>query len=559
MSKIIKKTLILFVAVVSVAILGSIFLTNFVEQKIRKTLLENKSSLYENSLESVKFDLLSRSLSFENLKIIPSDKAISLLNQGENKSNSVLEIHLKEASVNHIDLVKILFHQEVEIHDLKANDIWVNVLKNKEIANVSKNKFKPDSIRLKHINGLRIERISIKNLNYLLQDSKTRDTLFKLEPLSFVVDGVVLEKNEKDNYSLKSISEDFVLKDFQIDLPTKSTQIGFSSIYLNFNENSLSVKEFYMKPTMSKEALAEAQKFNDDITYIEIKNIDLEGFNYSGALSGEIFYADSLILTEADFGIYKDKRKPFNTTVYKELPYIKLKKVKTPINIAKVNIHNSRLAYEERYPKNELLLNVRFENINGEFRNLTSIPELRENPLTAKVTARLMGEAPLKVDFSFDMRDGKDDFKFWGELGKSRFKLYDEVLFPLFGLKIFKGNLQKMNFKAVGNNFGTYGNMTMLYDNLEATAFKHDKLEEDEVISWAVNHVIHSSNPGKNGKTRHVNMNHNRVTYKGIGSLLWKTMQNGILKSLAPEAMNLMEKAQKKKAKKELRKKNKKS
>lgn len=557
MPKTIKIVLILFVILFSVGVLGSIFLTNYVEEKVRNTLLDNKSSLYENSLGSVKFNLLSGSLSLENLKISPTEEAISLLNQGENKSNSVIEIFLRQATVDEIDLAKILFHKEVEIADLKANDIWINVLKNKEIIKKSKRKFKPDSINLKQIDGLRIRQIAINNLNYVLQDSKTQDTIFRLEPLSFVVDGVALEKNEKKNFSLKSISQDFVLKNFQIDLPTKSKQIGFSSIYFNFNKNKLSVNDFFAKPSMKKEALAETYEYNDEVNHIEIKSIALEGFNFYGALSGEIIFADSLIIKEADFQIYKDKRKPFNKNIYKELPHIKLKKLQTPIHITKVNIHNSRLAYEERYPKNELLLNVRFEKINGELDNLTSISELRDNPLKAKLTAQLMDEAPLKVDFSFDMQDGKDDFKFSGEIGKSKFKLYDEVLFPLFGLKIFNGNLQKMTFHAVGNNFGAYGNMTMLYDNLKATAFKHDKLEEDEVISWAVNHVIHSSNPGKNGKTRHVKMNHNRVTYKGIGSLLWRTMQDGILKSLAPEAMNLMEKVQKKKAKKELRKKHK--
>ena len=70
--------------------------------------------------------------------------------------------------------------------------------------------------------------------------------------------------------------------------------------------------------------------------------------------------------------------------------------------------------------------------------------------------------------------------------------------------------------------------------------------------------MIHKSNPSKNGEAREATMKFERVLYKGLGNYLWKTLQNGIVNSIAPFGMTTEKAAAKKKRqlKREARKKN---
>jgi hypothetical protein len=100
--------------------------------------------------------------------------------------------------------------------------------------------------------------------------------------------------------------------------------------------------------------------------------------------------------------------------------------------------------------------------------------------------------------------------------------------------------------------------MKMLYHDLEAEVFKKKTAEKNDFLSWSVKNLVHKSNPGNNGEVREATMKFERVMYKGFGNFLWKTLQNGIVNSIAPFGMTTEKAAAKKKrqSKRENRKKN---
>ena len=106
----------------------------------------------------------------------------------------------------------------------------------------------------------------------------------------------------------------------------------------------------------------------------------------------------------------------------------------------------------------------------------------------------------------------------------------------------------------MANNNGSYGRMTMLYHDLEAKVYKKEIFEEEKKLSWLVNQIVHQSNPNKKGQIRTAKLGYTRETYKGIGSLFWKTLQTGILHTLAPEALSIVDKLNERKQKKATKK-----
>jgi hypothetical protein len=145
-----------------------------------------------------------------------------------------------------------------------------------------------------------------------------------------------------------------------------------------------------------------------------------------------------------------------------------------------------------------------------------------------------MGKADLDIHINLPLKDDQKTFYFSGQLGASELKFYDSAIIPAVGLKILQGDLESLTFNASANDSASTGTMIMKYNNLEAEVFKHKNTEKSGFLSWSVNTLVHNSNPGKNGTLREVPMNFDRVMYKGFGNLLWKTLQSGIVNTIAP-------------------------
>ena len=150
------------------------------------------------------------------------------------------------------------------------------------------------------------------------------------------------------------------------------------------------------------------------------------------------------------------------------------------------------------------------------------------------VNTKFMNLTPLNVHMVLPLKDDQNTFFFSGELGPSPFNYYDSVVYPALGLKVFQGDLQRLTFKASANHSSSSGTMIMRYTNLEAEVFKLKNTDRSGFFSWGVNTLIHKSNPGKNGDVREVMMNFDRVSYKGFGNVLWKTLQSGIVNTITP-------------------------
>ena len=89
----------------------------------------------------------------------------------------------------------------------------------------------------------------------------------------------------------------------------------------------------------------------------------------------------------------------------------------------------------------------------------------------------------------------------------------------------------------------------MIYSNLESEVFKQKNTEKNSFLSWSVNNLVHKSNPSNNGEIRVATMNFERDIYKGLGNFMWKTVQNGIVNTIAPFGMTTEKESAKKKRK----------
>jgi hypothetical protein len=178
------------------------------------------------------------------------------------------------------------------------------------------------------------------------------------------------------------------------------------------------------------------------------------------------------------------------------------------------------------------LMKVPISNLNAQITNITSISSYRKNPMKISADAILMKTGAAHLDALFPLKDYQNTFYFSGLLGATKLKVFDDALYPILGLKVLNGNLDKLTFSASANETESNGKMTMLYHDLEAEVFKSTN-EENKFLSWTVNTFVKKSNPRKNRTPREVNLHFDRVEYKGLGNYFWKTLQGGIINTIA--------------------------
>jgi len=262
----------------------------------------------------------------------------------------------------------------------------------------------------------------------------------------------------------------------------------------------------------------------------------MHGFNWRKAFEGNGYFIDSINISGFLVDIYKDKRKPFNEQKRPKFLYDRLKQMKTPLRIQRISTENSGLSYEEHLENKDLHLKVNMSDMSLQLDNVTSIRTFRQEPLRIESRSKLMGKADLRVHLVLPLKDNESTFYFAGTLGPSRMKYYDSAIIPALGLKVLNGDIDSMTFEAQANHQSSSGNMTLLYHDMEAEVFKlgDRDTEKSGFLSWSVNQLIHRSNPGNNGKVRVAAMQTDRVEYKGMGNYIWKTLQSGIVNTVAP-------------------------
>ncbi len=556
-----KKLIFLFIALVLILlVLAAIFVPGLVESKLKDAILNNNSSEYRNSVGEIDFDLLTRTLSVKDLKIVPTEKAISELKKRTEGKKAIFEIALGDISVKNIKFIELIRNKKVLINEISLDNLAIHVLKNEKVKSPEGEggkQFHPDSIVLKNLNGIEIRQISVRNLKYQVQDAVKSDTLFKLDSLSFQLDGFIVKKKKDDFFALRSLSENFIIEDINMKMPEKDMVISLAALEINFFKKRISIDSFQMKPSISKVAMAAKFKFNKAIADLSIKKLELFDFNLRKAIGHEGIFIDSVAVDGLRVEMYKDKRKPYDTSLYKVLPHISLKKTNSIIDVKKVHVSNSYLLYEQRNPDSKLLMKVLLADINADFYNISSIAAHRKTPMQARLSTNFMGRAPLKVFFKFNLDDKNNNFSFAGTLGSTPFKYFDEILYPLAGLKVFAGQLDKLTFEATANEYRSQGTMTMLYHDLEATVYKKGHVDEEaKMLSWLINSVVHKTNPDKKG-IRTVPMKYEHLPYTSIATYMVKTLLMGIAYTLSPEGMHMKEKLETRQEKKEIKQKKK--
>lgn len=532
-------------------LLGSVIISRIISQKVVQILEDQNIENLHISIEKTKFSLFDRSLVFTDVHLSPDDSAMVKLQKNKLDKKSLQKVSISRLKFKGIHLTPLLLSRHLRINKLIVDNPLYQHFSNghKQASEKAKKGIEIDSIHIKELKGFQLDVIKITNLKVQVVNVTNNDLSFENKPLSFEVSGFKLEETVPNYFKLLPIEEVFEMTRIKVEFPKIKYLFSIDALKYDYVDDYLQISNLKYKPTVNKLTLVNSYIFNTEVYDLNIKDVKIFSLDFEKIIENKGVFIDSVQLSGLKMEIYKDKRKPFDLNKRPQLPHQNLKKLKTPLLIHKISLVKSEFIYEEKLEHKDVLMKATMKDLNINIFNITSIKTYRKVPLKIDMNTQFMGKANLNVDMLLPLADDQNTFFFSGYLGPSKMTYFDSAVIPALGLKILKGEVERLSFQGSANNYNSTGTMTMLYKDLEADVFKRKNTDKNEFLSWSVNHLLHKSNPGNNGEVREATMKFERVMYKGFGNYLWKTLQNGIVNTIAPFGMTTEKEAAKKKRK----------
>ena len=318
-----------------------------------------------------------------------------------------------------------------------------------------------------------------------------------------------------------------------------------SSVNISAAKRTLSAKDIELIPRRNKQQFLKKLKAGEDIFTLKTSRLTLTGIDWWSFVNRDKMIADQADIYNCLFKDFIDSSYQPKKTVINNYPHQAFMRLKMPVSIRKIKLHNANVTYEELSQSSGKTGRLYFSDMNGLITNFTNIPaEIKKNRLLyCNVKTRFMRKVPMTVIFRFDMAKTKTgEFSAHVNAGAMDTSVLNPLAEPLGLFTLKKGNVKKVVADMRGNVFKVNSDFILLYDNLYIIPLKKDKdgkgqLKKKKFTAFLANFLmIRNSNPDKGGKVRKYTYVVQRQRSPNFFGHLWRTILTGTVKTIgAPE------------------------
>src|SRR6202000_2005939 len=136
-------------------------------------------------------------------------------------------------------------------------------------------------------------------------------------------------------------------------------------------------------------------------------------------------------------------------------PHQALQKVALDMKLNRLNIKNTDIIYSETDATTLATGIISFKNTNGYILNVTNDADVkrRNHFMTAHIKTKFMDDAPLAVNFKFDLNAKDGAFNYSGSLGAFDGTILDKLVKPLAMVHVKSADVKRLDFNVDANNY----------------------------------------------------------------------------------------------------------
>lgn len=511
----------------------------FVE-RMQQLLQKSSSGLYVLSVGDLRVDVLSSTVSLQNVTVRPNEKVRKALQANGSLPGDVFTVAFKSLVIEGINLDDAIKSKAMDYKLVKL----VNPVIEIDHRKAKKEKKEEDFSQrfLKEMEKLSIARLVVDSGSVVVHD-KQKGTTKKLAAMKVRMGDILLNEQTRTDENRFLFAKEAKLDFHGLSIPTPDGLYNFriGDVSVDASQKTAALKNISFASPLSKEAFVKKQKIAKELFNLDLPAANIKGIDWWAMLNGDEIIANNVQTTGGKLAVYFDRNLPPRNRVG-NFPSQLLMKLPVKLNIEKMQMKNLDVSYEEHNPVSGQSGTVYLDNTSLDFANVSNTGS---KPILVNGTALLAHKVPVQASFRFDMKQYKSG-KFSASISSNTpfdGTLLNAVSMPLGMLKLQSGTLQKLSADIAGDEQSASGDVTVLYNDLKLSLLEKDKgktaLDKKDVTTFLANlFVLKKDNP-KNGKAPQTEQaKFTRDPTGGFVMVVWKTVLVGILKTIgAPEKM----------------------
>lgn len=515
--KVVKISGIILLVLLALAWVGTYLGVAWVNKNLESIINAKPDRKYDFKFNSLDFDLFKR-------VILISDVQISAIGE---QAGVYVEGHVSQVLLNKLDLKKLYLNREVDIKELMfSNPEFVIHMPLENPTNENAGG------ALKGLFGDILSRGGIDNFELgqanaeMLMDGKHIGSLSNLNIVATDLHTDSLKWNYPIPFDYGRITISIDSMDYLI---ANGKHLKMGKIEFDTRINELKLGDISLKYVDGIRKASTDMKFQVDLIEFELSSLIFSGLEANSNLySNPDIRARKLQIEGLELEDFRNKNLPRPKEEIKPLFLGMLKKITFPLKLDTLKIINSAIVYGESVPGQNEYWKISFDQLNGEFVNVTTIPEYQaiHKFFGGKINGKVKGNGVLNL--TLEVPYDKEEFDMEIDLANFPLLRINDLLTPVMNGKIITGDLVRMNLKLHADTNRSTNVFRFDYTDLKLELFKKEERRKNKILSVLANTVVHTSNMPSDRRYRTAEYVLARNPYRGPFFMLWQSTKEGM-------------------------------
>ncbi|WP_326981641.1 hypothetical protein VUJ46_15530 [Chryseobacterium sp. MYb264] len=372
------------------------------------------------------------------------------------------------------------------------------------------------------INSILVRKVSLKNSN-ITYDKGSEPLVFN--DLNATINDVDIQPRPNNHGHTINVKDYFLTtKNFAYKTKFYNLSVGL----LTLNKHKVQIDQFAMKPLVSRAQFIKMIPVERDLYDLKANRISADG-NWELFSQNKFINATNVTIESADANIFRSKI-PNDDPKEKPLYSRMLRSIKIPLFVNTLNLKNSILVYEEDTPKSAGPGKLTFSNFNMNVKNLNSAKTKgKPTRVDIKINCSFMDQAPLSVNWNFDVANTSDVFNISGRAANLPAAEINPFIRPYLHVTA-TGTIQEMLFNFKGNPKGLNGTFALKHKDLKVAILDKNNREKKGFLTAVANLLVKSDSGGLPQSVTVEDVE--RDPTKSFFNLFWKGIEQGLKQTL---------------------------
>ena len=506
-----KRTVLITVGVIVIILITlSIYGNSIAENKINTLLKEKLPAHIELSYKDISVNILTGGVSFNNPSLRIKTKDTVYLQT---------ELEMDSFMASGLSYWDYLVSKKIHVGQISFKGLKAIQYKNRssKVKDTTSKENKP-------LPPIEIGKINLEKTFITIYDDAKDSTLLSLQNAN-----LTLRKLEL-NDALKSNLLPFNYESIALETDSVFYRAGdFENVklrHLLLENQTLTVDDLQYKTKFSKKEYSRKLSIERDYYDVKVAALKVHEIAFGKNENDSVFFNTNLItIDQVNAAFYRDKLIADDLKV-KKLYSKSIRELPLKLSVDSISITNSNVEYSEKAHLENPAGVLTISNINAGITNMsnTYLPPVKT---VIAVEGVFMKNTPITAEWSFDVTNKSDVFKFEGHAGALKLSDMNSFLSPLVNVEL-KGLVKETFFVINGNFKESEINLNQNYEEIDLIILNKEKTE-NKFLSNVANIFISDKSKDEKSEFHKVTAKATRDTTKSFFNYLAKNLKNGLL------------------------------